>query len=182
MRREEGKDMKRDGRKLDHRTLEAIRKMAAERVREEEKPCQVTASHGFCRPLIYRWLKAANGRGRGLCALASHKGTSRPRKLTSRQEQQVFRWINGKNPMQCQLDGVLWSRAIVRELIQRKFGVGLSLASVGALLARLGLTAQNPLQRAYPRKPGSNRNLETGDLSCDCARSQANASRHLLLG
>jgi len=30
--------MKRDGRKLDHRTLEEIRKMAVERVREGEKP------------------------------------------------------------------------------------------------------------------------------------------------
>ncbi|MDR2637480.1 MAG: IS630 family transposase [Zoogloeaceae bacterium] len=145
--------MKRDGRKLDHRTLEAIRKMAVERVWEGEKPSQVIASYGFSRPVIYRWLKAANGRGKGLRALASHKGTGRPRKLTLRQEQQVFRWINGKNPMQYQLDGVLWSRAIVRELIQREFGVGLSLASVGALLARLGLTVQKPLQRAYQRNP-----------------------------
>jgi transposase len=51
--------MKRDGRKLDHRTLEAIRKMAVERVREGEKPSQVIASYGFARPVIYRWLKAA---------------------------------------------------------------------------------------------------------------------------
>jgi transposase len=32
-------------------------------------------------------------------------------------------------------------------------GVTLSLASIGALLARLGLTAQKPLQRAYQRDP-----------------------------
>jgi transposase len=88
-----------------------------------------------------------------LRALASRKGTGRPRKLTAEQERQVFRWINGKNPRQYPLDGVLWSRAIVRELIQREFGVGLSLASVGALLARLGLTPQKPLQRAYQRNP-----------------------------
>jgi transposase len=48
---------------------------------------------------------------------------------------------------------MLWSRAIVRELIQREFEVSLSLASVGALLARLGLTPQKPLQRAYQRDP-----------------------------
>jgi transposase len=30
---------------------------------------------------------------------------------------------------------------------------GLSLASIGALLARLGLTPQKPLQRAYERDP-----------------------------
>lgn len=103
--------------------------------------------------MIYRWLKAAKGRGKGLRALASRQGAGRPRKLTAAQERQVFRWINGKNPRPYQLDGVLWSRAIVRELIQREFGVGLSLASVGALLARLGLTPQKPLQRAYQRNP-----------------------------
>jgi transposase len=145
--------MKQDGRKLDHRTLEVIRKMAVQRVREGEKPSQVIASYGFSRPVIYRWLKAAKGRGKGLRALASRQGTGRPRKLTAKQERQVFRWINGKNPRQYQLEGVLWSRAIVRALIQREFGVGLSLASVGALLARLGLTPQKPLQRAYQRNP-----------------------------
>jgi transposase len=147
--------MKQDGRKLDHRTLEVIRKMAVKRVREGEKPSQVIASYGFSRTAIYGWLKAAKGRGKGLRALASRKGTGRPRKLTASQERQVFRWINGKNPMQCQLDGVLWSRAIVRELIQREFGVGLSLASVGTLLSRLGLTVRNPLRRAYQRNPGA---------------------------
>jgi transposase len=145
--------MKRDGRKLDHRALEAIRKMAVERVREGEKPSQVIGSYGFSRTVIYRWLKAAKGRGKGLRALNSRQGTGRPRKLTEAQERQVFRWINGKNPRQYQLDGVLWTRAIVRELIQREFGVSLSLASVGALLSRLGLTVQKPLQRAYQRDP-----------------------------
>ena len=42
---------------------------------------------------------------------------------------------------------------MVAQLIDAKFGVRLSLASVGALLARLGLTPQKPLQRAYERDP-----------------------------
>jgi transposase len=145
--------MKRDGRKMDHRTLEEIRKMAVERVREGEKPSDVIASYGFHRCVIYRWMKAANGRGKGLKALAARKGTGRPRKLTPAQERQVFRWINGKNPMQYGFDFGLWTRQIVRELVEMKFGVRLSLASVGALLARLGLTPQKPLQRAYQRDP-----------------------------
>ena len=40
-------DMKRDGRTLDHRTLEAIRRMAVERVREGEDPSTVIASYRF---------------------------------------------------------------------------------------------------------------------------------------
>ncbi len=145
--------MKRDGRKMDHGTLEEIRKMAIERVREGERPSTVIASYGFHRCVIYRWMKAAAGRGRGLRALAARKGTGRPKKLIATQERQVFRWVNGKNPMQYGFDFGLWTRQIVRELVQQKFGVALSLASIGALLARLGLTAQKPLQRAYQRDP-----------------------------
>lgn len=138
---------------MDHRTLEEIRKMAVERVREGEKPSAVSASYGFHRSVIYRWMKMAAGRGKGLKALNSRRGTGRPRKLTAGQERQVFRWVNGKNPMQYGFDFGLWTRQIVRELIEKKFEVVLSLASVGALLARLGLTVQKPLQRAYQRDP-----------------------------
>ncbi|EQD78419.1 ISXoo2 transposase, partial [mine drainage metagenome] len=42
---------------------------------------------------------------------------------------------------------------IVQTLIHQRFGVRLSLASVGTLLARLDLTVQKPLQRAYQRDP-----------------------------
>lgn len=56
--------MKRDGRSLDHATLETIRTMAVERVREGERPSEVIASYGFHRCTIYGWLKTARGRGR----------------------------------------------------------------------------------------------------------------------
>jgi transposase len=145
--------MKRDGRTLDHRTLEEIRKMAVERVREGERPSAVIASYGFHRCVIYRWLKQARGRGKGLKALTARPATGRPRTLTPAQDRQVFRWVNGKNPMQYGFDFGLWTRSIVQALMVREFKVRLSLASVGALLARLGLTAQKPLQRAYQRDP-----------------------------
>ena len=145
--------MKRDGRTLDHATLETIRKMAVERVLEGERPSEVIANYGFHRCTIYAWLNAARGRGKGLRALASRPSTGRPRTLTAAQERQVFRWINGKNPMQYGFDFGLWTRRIVRDLVSERFGVRLSLASIGALLARQGLTPQKPLQRAYQRDP-----------------------------
>ncbi len=147
--------MKRDGRTLDHRTLETIRTMAVTRVREGERPSEVIASYGFHRCTIYGWLKAARGRGQGLKALAARPATGRPRTLTARQERQVFRWVNGKNPMQYGFEFGLWTRQIVRELIAQRFGVCLSLASIGAVLARQGLTPQKPLQRAYQRDPAA---------------------------
>jgi transposase len=145
--------MKRDGRSLDRQTQEAIRLMAIERIREGERPAEVIEAYGFNRTTIYKWIKASFRPGVGIKALRSTKATGRPRSLTSRQEQQVFRWINGRDPRQFGLDFGLWTRAVVAELIEKKFGVNLGLTAVGELLARLGLTPQKPLQRAYQRDP-----------------------------
>jgi len=82
--------MKRDGRTLDHRTLEEIRRMAVQRVWDGERPSAVIASYGLSRQIIYKWLKQAKGKGRGLRALRARKATGRPRRLTAKQERQLF--------------------------------------------------------------------------------------------
>jgi transposase len=145
--------MKRDGRTLAHNTLEEMRVLAVQRMNEGEHPEAVAASFGMNRTWAYKCRAAARGRGRGLKALRSTKGTGRPRKLTAAQERQVFRWVNGKRPDQYGFDFGLWTRQIVQTLLLSRFEVRLSLASIGALLARLGLSAQKPLQRAYQRDP-----------------------------
>src|SRR5262249_14529432 len=144
--------MRRDGRKLDHKTLEEIRRMAVERVWEGEDPSEVIASYGFSRTTIYKWLQAAKGR-RGLAALQSRRGTGRPPKLTKLQQQQIFRWVNGKDPRQYGFDFGLWTRRVVAEMVADRFGIQLSLASVGKVLGSVGLTPQKPLTRAYERDP-----------------------------
>jgi len=136
--------MQRDGRGFDHRTLEAIRLMAVERVLDGERPSSVIASFGFNRTTIYRWLEVASKPGAGLSALRSRPATGRPRSLTPRQEQQVFRWINGRDPRQYGLDFGLWTRSLVAELIEQNFHIRLGVTAVGALLAKLGLTPQKP--------------------------------------
>jgi len=138
---------------LAHNTLEEMRILAVQRMAEGEHPNDVAASFGMHRSWAYKVRAQARGRGRGVRALRSSKGTGRPRKLTRAQEQQVLRWINGKNPMQYGFDFGLWTRNLVRELVRREFGVTLSLASIGTMLARLNLTPQKPLQRAYQRNP-----------------------------
>lgn len=146
-------DMKRDGRKVSRAALEEMRLMALDRMREGESPADVAASFGLHRGWAYKVLARAKGQGRGKRALLSRKATGRPRTLTPAQERQVFVWVNGKNPRQYGFDFGLWTRLIVCELIEQKFGARLSLASVGTLLARLGLTPQKPLQQAYQRDP-----------------------------
>ena len=40
--------------------------MAVQRVWDGEKPSVVIASYGFSRQIIYKWLREARGKGRGL--------------------------------------------------------------------------------------------------------------------
>ena len=126
---------------MGHDILEEMRKAAVQRMNEGEHPAEVAASFGFHRSWGYNCRATARGRGNGLRALRSTKGTGRPPKLTPSQERQVFCWVNGKNPQQHGFDFGMWTRNIVCELLASRFGIVLSLASVGALLARLGLTA-----------------------------------------
>ena len=145
--------MQRDGRSFDHGTLEAIRLMAVERVQEGERASAVISSFGFNRTTIYKWLAVASSPGKGVNALRSRPATGRPRTLTPRQEKQVFAWVNGKDPRQYGLDFGLWTRAMIASLIEQKLAVKLGLTAVGELLAKLGLTPQKPLERAYQRDP-----------------------------
>jgi len=116
-------------------------------------PSSVIASFGLNRTTIYKWIKAASIPGVGLKGLHARPMTGRPRSLAPRQEQQVFRWINGKDPRQYGLDFGLWTRRVVANLIERKFAIRLGLTAVGELLAKLRLTPQKPLQRASQRDP-----------------------------
>jgi transposase len=143
--------MKIDGRTFSHGVSEQIRIMAVRRVREGERPSDVIRSYGLCRTTIYKWLQAAK-RG-GEKALKARKSPGPKPKLTDHQKQQVFRWMNGKDPRQYGFDFGLWTRKIVQSLVGERFGLDLGVTAVGRLLAELEITPQKPLRRAYERDP-----------------------------
>ena len=139
--------MKIDGRTLDHKTLEHLRVTACRRVLEDgELPSVVAASLGFCRTSIYPWLRRVQDQGYE--ALAEQIAEGPPPRLTDPQRQRVKRWIVGKDPRQYGFEFGLWTRRIVQQMIQDKFGQELCLSSVGKLLAQSELTPQKPLRRA----------------------------------
>jgi len=144
--------MKVDGRTLDHQTLEHLRITAVRRVVEDgEAPSEVMRSMGLSRTSIYPWLRRFEATG--LASLAEKVACGRKPKLSERQQQQVKRWIVGKDPRQYGFDYGLWTRRIVQGLIEKKFGLRLGWTAVGRLLARLEITPQKPLRRAYERDP-----------------------------
>lgn len=143
---------KQDGRKLDHQSLETLRLLAVRRVVEDgEKPSEVMRSLGLCRTSIYPWLRAH--RKSGQAALQSRKACGPRPRLTEEEARQVRRWILGKDPRQYGFHFGLWTRQIVAQMIEEKLGIHLGLTAVGRLLARLEITPQKPLRRAYERDP-----------------------------
>ena len=142
---------KRDGRALDHKTLEEIRIRAVQQVEAGESPEDVIRVLGFGRTVIYDWL--AKYREGGIEALRAKPIAGRPSKLAGKQIKWLYRTITSKNPLQLRFEFALWTRGMVRDLIREKFGVHLSEVSVGRLLRKLGLSPQKPLRRAYEQDP-----------------------------
>src|SRR5215207_8480562 len=140
-----------DGRKLDHKTLEQLRIRAVGQIEHGAHPEDVAAALGMTRAAVYGWL--AKYREGGLAALRAKPVPGRPPKLSGAELARLYGLVVGNDPRQLRFMFALWTRAMIRELIGREFGVRLSEVSVGRLLRKLGLSPQRPLYRAYQQNP-----------------------------
>ena len=136
-----------DARAYSHETLEQLRRDAVKRVEAGESPEAVAAGLGINRRTIYRWLQAYHEGGQD--ALVAKPIPGAPTKLSQQQMVELALLIRDDTPQQYRFEFALWTLAIIRELIQRRFGVSLSEASVGRLMKRPGFTPQRPLYRAW---------------------------------
>lgn len=138
---------KNDGRKLSKKTKEEIRIRAVQQVQAGESPEAVIKALGYTRTVIYLWLeKFAYG---GYDALRSTNAPGKKSKLNAKQLKKLYNDIVDKTPDQLKFSFALWTRDLVREYIRQKFHVSLSGVSVSRLLAKMGLSPQKPLMRAY---------------------------------
>ena len=127
--------------------MEAIRIRAVQQVQAGADPEVVIKALGFHRSCIYEWL--AKYRAGGWHALKARKAPGRKPILQAREIRWLYNAVTQKDPRQFQFPFALWTRHIIRSLLAERFGITLSLPSIGRLLAQLGLTCQRPLFRAY---------------------------------
>ena len=132
-----------DARSLHPKGQEAIRKRAVARVLEEGVGKTVVARElGVTRQAVHNWVSRAK---KGKSLDAQRRGPKPGgRSLTARQGAAIRKMVVAKLPDQLQLPGLLWTRKLVRELIKRKFGVELSIETVGRYLREWGMTQQSP--------------------------------------
>lgn len=136
-----------DGRKLDHHTLQVMRQQAVKAVREGQHPSSVAAAFGVATRTVYDWLaKFADG---GQAALLAKPVPGRPAKVSADEMRWIAQAVKDNTPLQFKFEFGLWTLSLIRELINRRFGKSLSLASVSRIMKLLGFTAQKPLYQAW---------------------------------
>lgn len=106
------------------------------------------------RQSVSEWVRAHRLGGEE--ALAAGRRGRRPGEKTALepwQQAQIAKVIRDKNPDQLKLPGFLWTRALVCELIDRRFGVRVAEKTAGRYLRAWGFTLQKPARRALERNP-----------------------------
>lgn len=142
-----------DGRKLSPPAQQELRYRVVHAILEEPmSPTEACRIFGVGRTSIHNWLKA-HQKG-GDAALKAHKrGPKHQSRLAGHQAATVVRLITDRCPDQLKLPFALWTRDAVRQLIENRYGISVSVWTVGRYLQRWGFTPQKPLRRAYEQDP-----------------------------
>ncbi|MFN3454415.1 MAG: IS630 family transposase [Pseudobdellovibrio sp.] len=139
--------MRQDARKLDHKTLEALRIRGVKQIQSGVSPEEVRRVLGLSRSTVYNWL--AQYREHGMDGLKAKKISGRPPKINGKQMKWIYDTIVQKTPLQFRFEFALWTREMIQKIIRDKFGIKLGLSSVSRLLRQLGLTCQRPIFKAW---------------------------------
>lgn len=127
------------------------RLLAVQAMENGSSPDEVAKIFKVARSSVFDWQKAYREGGED--ALRTKKTRGPKSKLNDGQMSQLYRLVADNDPRQLSFGLALWTRGMIQELILRQFGIRLSLVTVGNILAKLGMSPQRPLHRAYERDP-----------------------------
>jgi transposase len=133
---------------------EELRRRAVALVGEGRSQAEVAGLLDVSRQSVSEWVRAY--RLGGERALAASRRGRRPGEKTALapwQQAQIVKAIRDKNPDQLRLPGFLWTRALVCELIARRFGIGIGEKTAGRYLRAWGFSPQKPARRALEQNP-----------------------------
>ena len=141
-----------DARRLSSEAQEALRLRVMAAVRGGMKPAVAARTFGVSRTAVYYWRRTVAW-GNITSLRAKKRGRPPQPRLPGYQAATIVRLITDRTPDQLKLPFALWTREAVRDLIAQRYGVTLSVRTVGRYLKRWGFTPQKPLRRAYERDP-----------------------------
>ena len=145
---------KEDARRQSLLELHTRRKQVVRLHRKGMGVMQIVQMSGLSWPAVRAALTLfEQGGWNALKPRARGKQAGHGRALSAEQEQAIRGIICDKRPEQMKLDFALWNRGAVAILIEREYGLRLSIRAVGNYLNRWGMTPQKPIKRAYEQKP-----------------------------
>lgn len=137
-----------DARKIPDEVMTYIRMIAVRAVTEKHYSPEVIADiFGISRSSIYDWLRWH--REGGEAALETHKALGKSPVITPVMDLWLKDTVLNSTPVDHGYDTVLWTRKILVELLQKRFGIEVLETTVGVHLHRLGLSCQVPRYRAW---------------------------------
>jgi len=139
---------KHDARSLSSEAQEALRRRVVEAVRQGLTQTEAARVFQVARPTVSRWVGVAE-EGTLRALRAQPRGRPPGTQVSARVAARVVRQIVGRCPDQLRLPFSLWTREAVQQLLDRDFGITVSVWTVGRYLLDWGLTPQKPVTRAY---------------------------------
>jgi transposase len=141
-----------DFRSLSPQSQEDIRRKAVQAVLSGRSRTEVAALFGVTRQAVHAWMRLYK-EGGAKALKANRRGRPKGGSLQPWQAAQIAKTVVDRHPEQLKLPFYLWTREAVALLIARKFGIRLSVWTVGRYLARWGFTPQKPVRRAFEQNP-----------------------------
>lgn len=141
-----------DARSLPSAAQEQLRRRAVQAVRDGITQREATRIFDVTRQTIGVWVKKAGNKSLDVLA-AKPQGRPKGKTLPPRQAKVIAQAISNKPPDQLRLTFYLWTREAVGRLIEKRYGVRLSVWTVGRYLREWGFTPQKPIRRAFEADP-----------------------------
>jgi transposase len=141
-----------DARALPPIAQEDLRRKVIKLVLSGTKQVEAAGLFGVTRQAIGKWVKAYR-EGGSKAIRAKRQGRPRGGSLLPWQSAQIAKTVIDRYPDQLKLPFYLWTREAVSQLIERRFGIRLSVWTVGRYLARWNFTPQKPVRQAFERNP-----------------------------
>lgn len=141
-----------DFRSLSPTAQEAVRMKAVHTVVKGHDHQETASLFDVSAKSVGVWMKKYHKAGEKALK-ANRRGRPPGGKLKPWQAAQITRAIMDKCPNQLKLPFYLWTREAIRMLIERRFGIRLSIWTVGRYLKQWGFTPQKPVRRAFEQDP-----------------------------
>ncbi len=132
---------------------------------------------GVSTRAVFKWLSVFAQSGQN--GLLAKEGAGRPPKVSPEQMQWIASAVRNHTPNQLRFEFGLWTLRLIGQLIERQFGMTLSLPTLGKIMAQLGFTTQRPLYRAYQQDATLVQRWLTDDLPALRARAKAKGAKLL---